>query len=287
MFKKIITKCKLLLLLGRYNYPTGAFLLMWPCYWGTLSSINTDGVFYLLFLFSIGSFVMRGAGCCINDILDKKIDKKVERTKNRPLANNKLSSKDAIIFIAFQSLIGFFILLQLNYKSIFVCLIIVPFVLIYPLLKRYTYFPQFLLGLIFNWGVIVGHLAHNNSFNQEIIFLYLGGVFLTISYDTIYGFQDIEDDKKIGVKSLSIKIEKYSNEFIFTFYLISFIFFTIYFSMSISNLFFKLLTTLVLSLLMLKQFLDFKRGQHPKKIFDSNIKLGFLLSILIYIQNYL
>ena len=168
---------------------------------------------------------MRGAGCCINDLFDRNIDKLVERTKSRPLAQNKLKISEALIFIFIQLFLGLIIILQFDSKIIIMGFIVIPLVIIYPLVKRFSYFPQFVLGLIFNWGIFIGYFSLNQTFDWRICFLYFAGVFLTISYDTIYGFQDIDDDKKIGVKSFSILIEKKPVFFISLFYLISFIFF--------------------------------------------------------------
>ena len=119
MFKKIIEKCKNLLILGRYNNPVGSLLLMWPCFWGVLSSGNElNKIFFTLLLFFIGSFVMRGAGCCINDIFDKQFDKFVKRTKNRPLASNKVKIVDAVLFILLQFFIGLIVVIQFDWQVI-------------------------------------------------------------------------------------------------------------------------------------------------------------------------
>ena len=209
MFKKLIVKCKFLLILGRYNYPTGAFLLMWPCLWGLAYQIRDFNVFlkYSLF-FALGSLIMRGAGCCLNDLFDKKFDSMVSRTKNRPLASGKINNIEAILFIVFQLVLGFIILIQFNIKIIFFALGIMPLVIIYPIFKRIVNFPQMFLGIVFNWGIILGFLVEHSQLSLQILVLYIAGVFLTVAYDTIYGMQDIKDDKKIGVKSLSILVEK-------------------------------------------------------------------------------
>ena len=209
MFKNLFEKCKSLLILGRYNNPAGALLLMWPCFWGTLAQFENQLILLEpLILFLFGSFIMRGAGCCINDLFDRNIDKLVERTKSRPIAQNSLKISEALVFIFFQLLLGLIIILQFDFKIIIMGLVVIPFVVIYPLVKRFSYFPQFVLGLIFNWGIFIGYFSSNQIFDWRICFLYFAGVFLTISYDSIYGFQDIDDDKKIGVKSFSILIEK-------------------------------------------------------------------------------
>ena len=229
MFKKITKKSKNLLILGRYNNPVGAFLLMWPCYWGALSNSGLNAsLLQCLFLFTLGSFVMRGAGCCINDIFDRDFDRKIKRTKKRPLASGSLNVLESIIFTVFQLLLGLIVLLQFETNVIILSFMIMPLVLTYPLFKRFTYFPQIILGLAFNWGVLVGYQSQTENFNFSILYLYFAGVFLTTAYDTVYGFQDIKGDKKIGLKSLAILFEK-KRKSLRLIYLLSSIFFSIFF----------------------------------------------------------
>ncbi len=288
MFKKLIEKSKTLLLLGRYNYPTGAFLLMWPCFWGVVYEINLEkNILLTLFLLAIGSFTMRGAGCCINDFFDKDFDKKVLRTKNRPLAKGNLSKKEAIIFIFFQMIIGLMIVIQFNIKVILFSFAIIPLIIIYPLFKRITDYPQIILGLIFNWGIIVGFLTQNPELSLGTLFLYFGGFFLTIGYDTIYGFQDIRDDKRIGVKSLSLKLEKKPKYFVFLIYLVSQIFFTIAFLIKSSNLIASLLLSLILFFCISWQYYAFTQKIPLKKIFDFNAYQGGIIFLMIFFLNYL
>ena len=289
MFKNSLEKIKILLRLGRYNYPTGAFLLLWPCFWGVFYQMNPEiDSLKILILLIFGAFVMRGAGCCINDLFDKDIDKLVSRTKKRPLANKEISIKVAFFFICLQLLIGFFIVIQFNQKALIFSFLIIPLVLIYPLFKRVTYFPQIILGVIFNWGVIIGYLTQNSFINLGVISLYFGGFFYTVAYDTIYGFQDIEDDKRIGVKSLSIKIEEKSDKLIGLIFFLSFIFFGISFLLNENgNIFSKLLSLFVILLLFGLQIFAFKKKISHKVIFDSCNFTGAILALLIFAQNYL
>ena len=179
MVKKLSSKMKYLLQLGRYNYPTGGFLLMWPCFWGVFYELNySTEIIKILILFFIGSFVMRGAGCCINDLLDKDIDKKVSRTRKRPLVTKKLSDTDVIWFLIFQLIIGLFVVLNFEEKTIIFSFSIIPLIFIYPLFKRFTNFPQLFLGIVFNWGIIIGFLTQNNSLNLGIFFYIFQGFFL-------------------------------------------------------------------------------------------------------------
>jgi len=288
MFKKIKGKCKNLLILGRYNNPAGAFLLMWPCYWGALANIRElENIFLYLLYFSFGAFVMRGAGCCINDILDRNFDKEVDRTRNRPLVTGVINIKEAVFFIFFQLIIGLLIVLQFETRVIVVSFLIIPFIFAYPLFKRISFFPQLILGLVFNWGIIIGYLYQNSGFNFNIFYLYLAGVFLTTAYDTIYGFQDIKDDKKLGLKSLALLLEKKPSYYILLIYLLSFLFFLIFFVISYSNIFVSLICSIIVLTSFLLQYYAFIKGFSLIKIFKSNTILGGLISLLIVLQNYL
>lgn len=155
---------------------------------------------YLVFL--AGSVSMRAAGCIVNDISDKDFDKDVERTKDRPLASGKLTKTQAALFLIPNLTVGLLVLTQLTPMSIAAAFGIIPVVIAYPLMKRYTNYPQVVLGMAFNWGVIVGYLAKSDYFLPEVILpAYLAGICWTLVYDTIYAFQDIKDDERIGVKS--------------------------------------------------------------------------------------
>ena len=287
MFKKIIEKCKNLLILGRYNSPVGAFLLMWPCYWGCLSAnvIKTTTVQDLIY-FTIGSFVMRGAGCCINDIFDKNYDKEIKRTKNRPLASGKLDVGESIFFIFLQLLIGLIIVIQFEIKIVIISFIIIPLVFTYPLFKRFTYFPQVVLGLVFNWGIIIGHISQSEELSISLLYLYFAGVFLTIAYDTVYGFQDLQEDKRLGLKSLSILFE-FKENYLILIYLLSFTFFSIFFFKNYSNNLINFFSSTIVAYLLLKQFFSFKNGLNLMDIFKSNIIFGGVVSMLMIIQSYL
>ncbi len=285
MFKKIKEKSKNLLILGRYNNPAGAFLLMWPCFWGVISYADKNNIIFDLLCFCLGSFVMRGAGCCLNDILDKDFDSKVKRTKNRPLASGKIGLGEAILFLILQLFLGFCIVIQFEKIVIFWSFLIIPFVFCYPLFKRISNFPQLVLGLVFNWGVIVGHLSQSKSFQFEIFYLYFGGVLLTTAYDTIYGYQDIDDDKKLGLKSLAILLEN-KDYFIFLIYFLSSILFSIFFFQKFSNNLLSFLGTSIVLFSFLFQYYSFKRGNSLNKIFRSNVFYGALITLIIASHNY-
>ncbi len=201
-------KFLLSLSLMRLQNPTGYLLVFFSACFGTLlNNIAIYSLLKLLFLFFIGSIVTRGAGSVLNDIFDKDFDKHVLRTKNRPLANGALNVSDAMILLTILSIISLTILLSLNKTAI--CLGFFSFILIvlYPLMKRITFFPQIFLGLTFN-GVLIGNSAVIDKISLEAVIMYIACCFWTIGYDIIYGFMDIEDDKKINVKSMPLFLEK-------------------------------------------------------------------------------
>ena len=209
----------------RLNKPIGFLLLFWPCSWGLSLARYFNGdlniFLYHLFLFFCGSVLMRSTGCIINDIVDEKIDKKVFRTKNRPIASGLLSKKLAWIYILILCSLAFLILIQFNVLTICLGIFSVIFIFSYPFMKRYTYWPQLFLGFTFNWGIVMAWTSVMNEISYLPILLYIGAIFWTLGYDTIYGIQDISDDEVIGVKSTAIKFKKNLNLFIGSCYLIS------------------------------------------------------------------
>ena len=219
------SQIKLFIELTRLNKPIGIMLLFWPCSWGLAYAYNytknlSQFLFYLL-LFFFGSVLMRSAGCIINDIVDKDYDKKVKRTKQRPIAANLVSVTQALIYSAFLCLVAFFILIQFNKLTIILGLSSMLLAFSYPFMKRITYWPQLFLGITFNWGLIMAWAASTNYISQEIIIFYLSAIFWTLGYDTIYGAQDIKDDEIIGLKSTSIKFKKNIKQFVSINYLLS------------------------------------------------------------------
>ena len=214
---------KLIIELTRLNKPIGFMLLFWPCLWGLTLSYNFDltlnvFIFYVLLFFS-GSVLMRSAGCIVNDISDKNFDKLVERTKNRPVASGKISIRLAIIYAVVLCAIAFLVLINFNKFTILMALVSMPLAFNYPLMKRFTYWPQLFLGITFNYGLILAWISIKNDISLIPIIFYLGAIFWTLGYDTIYGYQDIKDDEIIGVKSTSIKFKNNPKKFILICYL--------------------------------------------------------------------
>jgi len=208
--------------LTRLDKPIGFLLLFWPCVWGVTLGyyFNTDTNLYLkyIILFFLGSILMRSAGCIFNDIVDRNLDKKVRRTKERPIASGKVSVLRAFIYIVVLCLIALLILLQFNWLTITLGMGSMILAFAYPFMKRITYWPQLFLGLSFNWGIVMGWTAITNSMSLEPIILYLAAIFWTLGYDTIYGLQDINDDEVVGVKSTSIKFKNNVKVFVGTCY---------------------------------------------------------------------
>ena len=209
----------------RLNKPIGFLLLFWPCSWGLSLALYFDKNFYTflnyLILFFLGSVLMRSAGCIVNDIVDEKIDRKVKRTKNRPIASGKLNKITAWIYVLILCALALVVLLQFNFLTISLGVFSMIFAFSYPFMKRFTYWPQLYLGFTFNWGIIMAWTSIVNDISYLPILLYVGAIFWTLGYDTIYGVQDISDDEVIGVKSTAIKFKKNINLFVKSCYLIS------------------------------------------------------------------
>ncbi|KAI1730970.1 ubiA prenyltransferase family domain-containing protein [Ditylenchus destructor] len=194
--------------LMRVDKPIGTWLLYWPCCWSIALATPAGQLpsLYMLSLFGAGAFFMRSAGCVINDLWDRDFDKNVERTKIRPLASGELSEKQAVVLLSSLLSVSLGILLQLNWLSVFVGASSMALVIFYPLAKRYTYWPQFVLGCTFNWGALLGYTAVSNQFPLLICLpLYISGLNWTLIYDTIYAHQDKADDIMIGVKSTALR----------------------------------------------------------------------------------
>ena len=195
--------------LMRLDRPVGWWLLLIPCWWGLLlAQINKGGGgpnWWFALLFLAGAIVMRGAGCTLNDIIDREIDAQVARTRQRPIPSGRVNVRDGLIFLALQGLAGLVILLQFNRYTIMLGMASLAIVAIYPFMKRVTNWPQFVLGLVFNWGALVSWSAVHGSLSPPALALYAGGIFWTLAYDTIYAHQDRQDDILIGVKSTALR----------------------------------------------------------------------------------
>jgi 4-hydroxybenzoate polyprenyltransferase len=273
---------KIFINLTRLNRPIGIMLLFWPCSWGLAYAYslepNLNQFLHYLSLFFLGSVLMRSAGCIVNDIVDKDIDKKVQRTKNRPLACNLISIKLALTYTAVLCSLAFLILIQFNTLTIILGFASMLLAFSYPFMKRITYWPQLFLGLTFNWGIVMAWTALTNNVSVEIITLYASAIFWTLGYDTIYGTQDMVDDEIIGIKSTSIKFKKNIKLFVGFCYFIScsLIVFLFYDKIGLNN-FTLLMTIYILSLVY--QIIKFNKNDSKKclKIFKINNFSGLFL----------
>ena len=273
----------------RLKKPIGFMLLFWPCAWGlTIAfdfSNNLNVYFFYLILFFLGSVLMRSAGCIINDILDKEFDKKVERTRERPIASEKISIKIGLCYAVLLCLLALFVLLNFNNFTIYMALGSMPLAFSYPLMKRFTYWPQLFLGITFNYGLILGWVCIKNQIDIIPVIMYLGAIFWTLGFDTIYGFQDIKDDEIIGIKSTSIKFKKDPNLFIFTCYLIFIITLIMVGTlMSFSSIFYIFMIIPIYHLFFYQtNNFNSKDAKNSLKIFKSNNFFGSLIFLNILI----
>ena len=271
--------------LTRLKKPIGYMLLFWPCAWGlTLSyDLSKEKITYIIYfiLFLCGAILMRSAGCIVNDIVDRKFDKKVYRTKNRPIASGKISVSQGFFYAGILCLIALCVLVNFNNLTIILALGSMPLAFTYPLMKRFTYWPQFFLGITFNYGLILGWTSITNEISIAPIIFYIGAIFWTLGYDTIYGFQDIKDDEIIGLKSTSIKFKKSPYLFLCISYTVFFLsLLTIGYLMELNNIFYIFLI-LVFFQIFFFQINKFKIDDpiNCLKIFKSNNHLGFIVTI--------
>ena len=203
--------------LARWDRPIGTWLLLLPCWWGQALAGGLPDP-WLMLLFALGAVAMRGAGCTINDLADRDFDRQVARTRHRPLAAGRISAREAVLFVFAQSLVGLGVLVALNRTAAVVAIASVPLVVLYPFMKRFTYWPQAFLGITFNWGALVGYAAVAGTLDPAAFALYAAGFFWTLGYDTIYAHQDKEDDALIGVKSTALLLGEATPGWLVAFY---------------------------------------------------------------------
>ena len=276
--------------LTRLKKPIGYMLLFWPCAWGLTIAYDFQNGFenYILyiFLFFSGAVLMRSAGCIVNDIIDKNYDQKVERTKDRPLASNKISVRSALVIALILCLLALLVLINFNNLTIILALCSMPFAFTYPLMKRFTYWPQLFLGLTFNYGLLLGWVSIKESISLAPLIFYFGAIFWTLGYDTIYGYQDIKDDEIIGVKSTSIKFKNSPKTFIGSSYFLFFVcLILVGYFMKFSNLYylFLLIPFFHLFLYQIKNW-EVNNSNSCHKKFKSNNTLGLIVFLIILIE---
>ena len=282
---------KIFVELTRLNKPIGFMLLFWPCSWGLALAYsenqNLNLFLYYLILFFLGSVLMRSAGCIFNDIVDKDFDKKVKRTKNRPIASGQINVKQSFIYVLILCALAFLILMQFNYLTIILGLSSMLLAFSYPFMKRITYWPQLFLGITFNWGIIMAWSSITNEISIEIVLLYLSAIFWTLGYDTIYGAQDMSEDEIIGLKSTSIKFKNYIKLFVGISYLITVILITYTFRDKIGINFFSILLFLFIITLFYQIFkFNKKKPKTCLKMFKLNNISGLILLISLLLIKY-
>ena len=280
---------KLFIDLTRLNRPIGYMLLFWPCLWGLALAydFNEDINLFLFysFLFFAGSVLMRSAGCIVNDIVDRNFDKSVERTKNRPIASGKVSVSIASIYVIILCSFAFLVLINFNYLTIVLAMASMPLAFTYPLMKRFTYWPQFFLGITFNYGLILGWSSVQENLSLTPLIFYLGAIFWTLGYDTIYGYQDIKDDEIIGVKSTSIKFKNNPKKLLYLCYSITILsLILVGFYMKFNLYYFLSINIIILHLFILQiSKLNIKKPNICLSIFKSNNLLGLLIFLNIMV----
>lgn len=266
--------------LMRLNSLSGLWLVLFPSLSGILlasTSLSGQTLFYIV-LFVVGAFLMRPAGCIINDIFDREIDAHVERTKLRPLANGKLNVKQALILLCLLLFAALIVLLLTNVTTVMLGILSICMTIIYPLLKRHVWWPQLFLGFTFNMGSLMGWSVIKNQVSLEPIFFYAGCIFWTLCYDTIYAHQDKKDDEKIGVKSTALYFGNNTKSWLKRFYLASFTMW-LYAGIlsSLNNAFYVAL--LAVGLIFYRQYKNFNPDNPSQcmSIFKSNSYVGLVL----------
>lgn len=273
--------------LTRLNRPIGIFLLFLPCLFGIFLAdkkinLGFGKSVWIIFLFALGSVVMRSAGCIINDIFDQNFDRNVKRTQNRPLVSGAILLYQALSLLAILLSIGFLILLQFNRATVISGFIALALAASYPLMKRITYYPQIFLGLAFNFGILMAHLAIVGYINLSCMTLYCAAIIWTLIYDSIYAYQDIEDDLKIGVKSSAIKFSGNPRRILSLLSLLMLLLLMIFGVMAGLTWHFFIISTFAIALLIKKiNFCDFSNPQSCLKIFKQNFWIGSLVAIAI------
>lgn len=273
--------------LARYDRPIGTWLLLIPCWW-SLALVMVGGhtpdlpMLMLFILFAVGAVAMRGAGCTFNDIVDRDYDASVNRTKSRPIPSGQVSVKAAVIFLIAQCLCGLMVLLTFNTFAIFFAISSLVLVAVYPFMKRITYWPQAVLGLVFNWGALLGWVVVTGNLDPAPLLLYAGAICWTIGYDTIYAHQDKDDDALLGLKSTALKFGDNTRNWLCLFYGLAIIFLGLAgLSAGAGLAFFAGLLIGSLHLGWQIHTLSIDNSSHCLKLFRSNRNFGFIILIAL------
>ena len=280
---------KIFINLTRLDKPIGYMLLFWPCSWGLALAYdgNNEKFIPYLILFFLGSVLMRSAGCIFNDIVDKDYDKRVKRTKIRPIASGLITVKKSLLYVIILCAFAFLILIQFNLLTIMIGMGSMALAFSYPFMKRITYWPQLFLGITFNWGILMAWTAMGNDISQEIIILYISAIFWTLGYDTIYGAQDMSDDEIIGLKSTSIKFKNNIKSFVLFSYLITVLLLMfLFYNYLGKNIFLILLFFSFLTLIYQVLKFDKNKSASCLRLFKLNNFTGLIIFISIFSINF-
>ncbi len=276
--------------LSRFDRPVGAWLLFLPCAFGAFLAggefaASLFAVAHFLIVNALGAWLMRGAGCTWNDIVDRKIDAQVERTKSRPLPSGAVSLRGALIWMVIQALIAGAALLSFAPMAIWVAIASLAIVALYPFAKRFTNWPQFVLGLAFNWGIFVAYAQLGGAIRPSALMLYVAAICWTIYYDTIYAYQDIRDDQKIGVKSTARRLQSRPATYL-TIFAVSSALFALIAVLQSGLSFFSLLVYvlgvfafLISMILQIRQF-DFGNTELCLAQFRGNVQIGQVMALI-------
>lgn len=285
----MIHKLKLFYYLGRFNTPFGYLLLMLPSLWGLTLNLQINNIYqtfslsyliYLYCIFIVGSILMRAFGCVINDFFDKDIDSKIQRTKKRPFANNSVTTKDGIVFLIILSIIPLVILLTLPPFAIYIGILVLPIVIIYPLTKRFFKAPQLILGIAFNWGILLSSAIIYNEINMWSIILYVASILWTICYDTIYAYQDYEDDGKLKLFSTTQIIKNKAKPVIGVMYIVmAFIILFLGFYYDFSPWYFVLICLAYIYVLFMLKKLNYENPRECFDFFKQNVYFAIIILI--------
>jgi 4-hydroxybenzoate polyprenyl transferase len=268
--------------LMRLHQPTGICLLLWPCLWAVSLASSAMPPLKLVIILVLGSVIMRAAGCIINDLVDVKFDQQVQRTKMRPLASGELTKRQAYGLLAILLIIALGLLLCLNTGAIILGFMSIIPVIIYPFMKRFTYWPQAFLGITFNFGVLISWAAVTGAINLTSIMLYAAGICWTLGYDTIYAYQDRKDDELIGVKSTALYFGENSKEWLRYFYnAMLVLLFLIGKKTGVGNYYYIGFVPMIIYVLWQVATLDINNPQDCMKKFKSNIWLGAIVFVSI------
>lgn len=266
--------------LCRLDRPVGTWLTLLPCIAALIQAAGGWPDLWRLLIFSFGALLMRGVGCCFNDIFDRDFDHQVERTRFRPLTSGQLSLRNALIFVFVQLVIGALLLLAINEFSRWLALLLVPFIVVYPLCKRFTHWPQAVLGIAFNWGMLMAWSDTQNVLPLAAVAMWLGAVTWQIAYDAIYGYIDMEDDLKLGLKSAAIRFGDQGKQWLSGFYAVTMLLWVwAGYAMGMSWAYFIVMATIGLHLTWQITQFDPRRRESGLPLFRANMTVGVLLVV--------